>query len=196
MNYDTGQLNTLIRNRRSVKSVFFNGQPVDDAIILQMLENARWAPTHGLTEPWRFIIYSGDARKNLSAQLEELYKNITPSDHFNEKKLQKLIEMPLRTSHVIYICLKRQIDGKISEIEEICAVACAVQNMLLTAEAYGIGCYWSTGSLSTRDDMKEILGLEKEDRCLGFLVTGHYDQKPAATHRTEIEAKTDWYRES
>ena len=33
---------------------------------------------------------------------------------------------------------------KIHEIEEVEAVACAIQNILLTATAYGLGVFWSS----------------------------------------------------
>lgn len=54
------EINTLIRHRRSVFQAEYTGEKVDDAIINQMLENANWAPTHKMTEPWRFIVYTGD----------------------------------------------------------------------------------------------------------------------------------------
>lgn len=43
----------LIKKRRAIFPKDYNGQKVTKAEIRQMLEAARWAPTHGLTEPWR-----------------------------------------------------------------------------------------------------------------------------------------------
>jgi len=52
----TDQITDLIRRRRSVFPPMYNGQPVSDEIIPLLLENAHWAPTHPLTDPWRFVV--------------------------------------------------------------------------------------------------------------------------------------------
>ena len=46
----------LIKARRSVKPKDMNRREVAKADIEAMLEAANWAPTHGLTEPWRFVV--------------------------------------------------------------------------------------------------------------------------------------------
>ena len=48
------------------------------------------------------------------------------------------------SSAIIAVSMKRDVTEKIPEIEEIEAVACAIQNMLLTATAYGLGTFWSS----------------------------------------------------
>ena len=45
----------------------------DSSIIEQILENAKWAPTHGLNEPWRFVVFSGNSRQQLSDFLTGWY---------------------------------------------------------------------------------------------------------------------------
>ncbi|HMX05109.1 MAG TPA: nitroreductase family protein, partial [Chitinophagales bacterium] len=59
-------LNTIIRSRRSVKPEQYNTTPIAESIILEMLENARWAPTHARTEPWRFVVCTGDGLKRFA----------------------------------------------------------------------------------------------------------------------------------
>ena len=57
------QLNALIHQRRSIFPKDYTKERVDDTIVQQILENATWAPTHKLTEPWRFIVYTDEGRK-------------------------------------------------------------------------------------------------------------------------------------
>ena len=194
MQYSTDQLNHLIHHRRTVKTNHYTDQPVDDSIILQMLENARWAPTHGMTEPWHFVVFTGEGRNKFARFQAELYKQETTAEHFLDSKYQKLLNTPLQASHIILIGMSRQPSGKIPESEEICAVACAVQNMMLTATAYGVGCYWSTGGMTYREAMKEFLGLRPEDKCLGMLYVGNYEGEMPATIRKDIAEKTTWVR--
>src|SRR5688500_12630137 len=80
MSLSVAEFNDLIRNRRSVFPQFYTGETVDDKVIHQMIENARWAPTHKLTEPWRFIVFAGDGVKKLAEAQAEVYKEVTTRD--------------------------------------------------------------------------------------------------------------------
>ena len=66
MNFSYEQVNKLIKSRRSTKPRYFNGEKIEDSIVWQILENASWAPTHGLTQPWRFKIFTDDGLKKLA----------------------------------------------------------------------------------------------------------------------------------
>ena len=68
--YTPDQINQLIRNRRSVFPPMFTDQPIDKAIIKQLLENANWAPTHRFTEPWRFKVLRNNAKQRLGQFLD------------------------------------------------------------------------------------------------------------------------------
>src|SRR5688572_5511061 len=104
MNYNVEEINRLIRKRRSVfPKQFAAGQSVPDEIVHQILENATWAPTHGLTEPWYFIVFTGKGLKKLADFQSELYK-ATAGEKFKENKYQNLMDNPLKASHVIAIC--------------------------------------------------------------------------------------------
>ena len=50
----------FIRHRRSIFPSSYTDERVDDAIIEAMIESAQWAPTHKLTEPWRFRVFKGE----------------------------------------------------------------------------------------------------------------------------------------
>jgi len=72
-------------------------------------------------------------------------------------------------------------------------VACAVQNMHIVASAYGVGAYWSSGAFVYSDDMKEYLGLEGKDRCLGVFYVGYPKQPPEQIKRDDIASgKVQW----
>ena len=62
----------IIKNRRSIKPVKMNGKKIPDDQVRELLKLANWAPTHGRTEPWRFIVYSGNKVKEFCHQHAEL----------------------------------------------------------------------------------------------------------------------------
>ncbi len=187
-------INTLIRNRRSIKPESFSEQVVPENILIQILENANWAPTHGHTEPWRFIIFSGDARRKLGNFEANYYKNKTSEAQFVQKKYDKALNRPERATYVLALCMKRQTEGKkiMPEIEEVAAVSCAVQNMWLTAQAYGVAAYWGSGGATYSDEMKVFLDLAPQDKCLGFFYLGYSDQQPQGKRNSGIQDKIQW----
>ncbi|MDB4662800.1 nitroreductase [Verrucomicrobiales bacterium] len=165
--------NALIRRRRTIKPADMQDKPVENLHLATILENANSAPTHGKTEPWRFTVFSGDGRQRVADFLPALYKKSTSEEDFRQDKFEKLGKQPLMAPVVIAICMKRQAIEKIPEIEEIEAVACAVQNMHLTASALGLAAFWSTPPIVYSDEMRIWLGLESEkDKCLGFFYLG------------------------
>ncbi|MGD1841318.1 MAG: nitroreductase [Thermonemataceae bacterium] len=193
--YNTKEINQLIRHRRSVYPVqYVEGKVIDDTIIEQILENANWAPTHGRTEPWRFCVFTGDGLKKLAQFQAETYKKYTTTEDFKENKHQKLLDNPLKASHIISIGMKRQASGRIPEVEEIEAVACAVQNMYLTATAYGIGAYWGSGGITYYEEAKPFFDLEPEDKLLGFFYLGHIEKPSPEGKRAPVQEKVRWIK--
>lgn len=193
--FNTEELNKLIKQRRSIYTAQFTGEKVDDGIIHQMLENANWAPTHGLTEPWRFTVFTGEGIKKLAGYQAELYRKVTTAnDIFDNGKYEGLKTKPLTASHIIGIGMKRDDREKIPEIEEVEAVACAVQNMYLTATAYGIGCYWGSGGITYMEEAKAFFGLSAKDKFLGFLFVGIPGSKWPEGKRKPVQEKVSWVR--
>ena len=193
MKFDEAAINQLIRNRRSVFPKDYTGERIDDAIVNQMLENANWAPTHKLTEPWRFVVFTGDGLKKLATFQGECYKKVTTADGtFKEDRYQNLLSKPMDSSHIIAIGMKRDEKKGVPEIEEIGAVFCAIENMYLTATAYGIGCYLSTGGITNFEEAKDFFGLGKEDKLLGFLNLGMPKATLVEGKRKPIEEKVRW----
>ena len=189
-------LNNLIRNRRSVFPKDYTDDKIDDSIILQLLENANWAPTHKLTEPWRFKVFCEQGLNKFAGFQAQAYHNKHyGSDMFLEKKYQKLLNNPLKCSHIISVGMHRQAEALIPEVEEVAAVACAVQNILLTAQAYGLGAYWSTGGVTYNDNAKSFFDLRGQDKLLGFIYLGITDNTPLSGHRQPIGPKVSWCKE-
>ena len=185
--------NQLIKSRRSVFPKDYSGERVEDAIVHQMLENANWAPTHKLTEPWRFVVFTGNGLKKLAALQGECYKQVTTSNGtFREDRYQNMLAKPMECSHIIAVGMKRDEKKGVPEVEELGAVFCAVENMYLTATAYGIGCYLSTGGITNFEEAKELFGLGKEDRLLGFLNIGMPKGTLPEGRRKTVEEKVKW----
>lgn len=193
MNFNKEEVTRLLQNRRSIFPKQYSGERVSDKVIEEMLENANWAPTYKKTEPWRFMIFSDEGLDTLGKMQVEIYKEIHGKKS-DQSKLEKLLNKPKSCSHVIAIGMRRH--DSIKEVEEVCAVAAAVQNMHLTATAHGVGCYWSTGGITFWEESKPYFGLKKDDLLLGFLYIGMpKKEKWPTSKRKPIGKKVSWIRE-
>ena len=195
MNPDISQIKHLIAERRSVKPVQYSGERIDDHLVEMVLEAANWAPTHGYTEPWRFVVFTEDALSSLGKFMADLDQPDNSIEGFNQQRYDRLFKRPQMSSHVIGIGMKPGNNPKVPEIEEICSTAMAVQNMWLMAHSLGLGAYWSTGALAFRDETRNFFGLDPDCKSLGFFYMGIPAGKvPAGRRISEIEAKTTWRR--
>ncbi len=86
--------------------------------------------------------------------------------------------------------MKRDEQDRVPEWEEIAAVSMAIQNMWLTCYANNIGCYLSTPGF--KDEYGKLIGLNKNERSLGFFFMGSYDHKESLKIRDDINNKVEW----
>ena len=193
MKYNLSEITEIIKNRRTIYPQFYSSRKVHKEIIEHLLQNATWAPTHGMTQPWRFKVFTEESRKILSDKLSMLYKQLTPTENFREDKFVKMQARPFQASAAIVAYMKRGDNPKIPEIEEISSVACAIQNLCLTATAYGIGSFWSTPKIIYTKEMNDFLKISDEDKCMGIIYLGYPNDEWPKGQRKPIEYLTEWY---
>lgn len=196
MKFNEEELNKLMQLRRSLYPKDYTGEIVPEHIINQMLENANWAPNHKLTEPWRFTVFSGNGLKKLAAFQSECYKKVTEANGtFQQDRYQSLQTKPMESSHIIAVGMKRDAGKRLPEWEELGAVFCAVQNMYLTATAYGVGCYLSTGGITNFEEAKPFFGLGIDDKLCGFLHVGMPKGQLPEGRRKPVADKIIWVKD-
>lgn len=170
-----------------------NGRIIPDDAIIELLTLADAAPTHAKTEPWRFVIFGSDKVKEFTKRHAELYKQHTPEASFTQQKYNNLEQLGNNVSHIIVAWMKRVPNHKIPEIEEVAAVAAAIQNILLGATANGIASFWSTGGLTHHPALKEEFGLDEEDLMMGILYLGYTDEPfKEAVRLIPLQDKIEW----
>lgn len=192
MKFSVSEISELMRYRRTIYPKDYTERAVHRELVERILTNATWAPNHGMTQPWRFTVFTGDARKRLSDRLSEIYLANTPADKVLPKKLESIRQRPLQSSVVIAIGLQRDPSGKINERDELLAMGCAVQNMHLTCAAYGLGAFWATGAPMTGPAMKAFLGLGEQDLALGLFYIGYPAVEWPKGYRKPLDQLVHW----
>jgi len=192
-NFDLQAFDTLIKNRRSIFPQDYTGEPIDDVIVKKILEAALWAPSHKLTQPWRFVVFTGAGLKKLADVQADVYKRVTQADGtFKEERYQNLLTKPMLSSHIIAVIMKRDEKKSVPEIEEVGAVFCAVQNLYLATTAYGVGGYLSTGGITYFEESKVAFNLNADDKLIGFFHLGIPKRQPSALKRKTLDEVTEW----
>lgn len=132
-----------IYQRQSIGKVKPNSMPRD--VIEQLLSAAVQAPNHHKVRPWRFVVLTGAARERLGEVMARLLQANQPE--VNADDLQKQRLKPLRAPVVIAVAVDRPAIPKVQEIENVAAVAAAIQNLLVAAHAIGLGAIWRSDSV-------------------------------------------------
>ena len=68
-----------------------------------------------------------------------------------------------------------------------------IQNICLTATAYGIGSFWSTPKIIYTKEMNDFLKISDEDKCMGIIYLGYPNDEWPKGQRKPIEYLTEWY---
>ena len=155
---------TAIRTRRTHKA-YAPGQ-VDRAELEEILDLARWAPNHNLTNPWRFRVVGPGA-------LERLKLAAGP------EAAPKLDRAP---TLVVCSCALRGKDPTEDE-EDLHATACAAYIVLLAAHARGLAGYWRTPGVLRTPAGREAVGMPDGERFVGLIHLGRAVQEQSAPER-------------
>jgi nitroreductase len=182
-----------IRLRRSIKPDKMKPDPVERAVLERLLDAANWAPTHGRTEPWRFIVFEGEARRALA---EAVVSTMAPPDQdtlpADDPRREKVMRNFLTPPFCIAIISATSSNPKIVPHEEIISTGIAVEHIQLTARSLGIATYWTSGEKAFHPRMAKFLGITPPHQCLGFLYVGWPAIEWPEGERQPIAHKVTW----
>lgn len=187
------EINTVIRDRRTIYPEQYSDREVPKEIMEQILTNGTWAPTHGKTQPWRFKVYSGEGRNILVESVSKLYTECTLEAEFSKHKLARFENRIKSSSVLVLLVMRRTENTRIPLYEELAAVAAASQNILLTAAAYGVGSFWSSPKFLYTPQANQTFGLKEDDVIQGLLYFGYTEADLPKGQRKPIEEVTEWF---
>ena len=168
--------------------------PVPRELIEQMLAAAVQAPNHFKARPWRFIVLAGQSRQDLGDCMAESFKKRSAAMAADALAAAMEVERsrPLRAPLIIAAAVNLPEQPREIEVENICAAAAAVQNLLLAAHALGLGAKWRTGGPAYDPDVKAFLGLAPDQHLIGLLYIGYPEKESVAPTRPSFEDRTTW----
>ena len=177
-----------IHNRQSAAKIKAD-QPLARDLIEKLLSAAVQAPNHHKTRPWRFVVVSGDSRKKYGEVLAAALRKRKPDS--TEEALQVERGKPLRYPTTIVVGVDKPSDPKASELENVIAVAAAVENLLLAACGLGLIGVWRSGKAAEDVEVKKFFGFAADQHVIGFIHVG-YPEKVEPVVRPSFEDRTVW----
>jgi nitroreductase len=161
-----------IRGRRTHKQ--FAPEPIGRDTLEELLELARWAPNHKLTEPWRFRVVGPETL----ARLKEIA---------GPKEAVKLERAPT------LVVVSASLDGDpLQDEEDLHATAVAVYVVLLAAHARGLASYWRTPAVLRSDEGRAAVGLPRRERFVGMIYLGYPCSQPPAKERQPLATRLEY----
>src|SRR5215213_1559411 len=158
-----------IRTRRTVKA--FEPQPIEQPLLDELLELARWAPNHHLTNPWRFRVLGPRALERLKAVAAELAAHDCP-DGADQEEVRRAAAAKLDRAPTLVACSVVRSADPAEREEDRDAAACAAYIVLLAAHARGLAGYWRTPGVLRAPEGREAVGIPEGERFVGLLHLG------------------------
>jgi nitroreductase len=158
-----------IKGRRSIRA--FRNKDVPAVIVEELIDAARWAPSAGNIQPWKFIVVRKPRikRRLVRAALGQMF----------------IEEAPV----VIVVCVneERSSQGYGVRGETLYCIqdaAAAIQNIHLTAYSLGLGTCW-VGAFR-EEETREILKIPRGTRPVAIIPVGYPAEVPTARTRKPI----------
>ena len=164
------ELEEAIRSRRTHKQ--FDAKPLERAELEALLDLARWAPNHRLTNPWRFYVLGPESRARLEAGAERLQAGSS----FKLRRAPTLVLVTTVTS-----------GDQNQDDEDRLATGAAIYGLLLGAHARGLASFWNTPAVLTSPDGRAALGLADAEQPVGLVHLGRPHHTPVARERAPLE---------
>lgn len=158
---------TAVRTRRTHKA--YRPEPVGRETLEGLLDLARWAPNHNLTNPWRFRVVGPRA-------LERLKEAAGP------EAATKLDRAP-----TLVVCSCALTGDPIQDEEDLHAAAVAAYIVLLAAHARGLAGYWRTPEVLRTGEGRAAVGIPEDERFVGLLHLGEAVQEKEPPERAPAE---------
>jgi len=174
-------LNEAIHTQRAIRH--FKPDPVDDAIIEQMIEAATRAPNGGNQQPARYIVIRD---RDTKAQLGKIFDELGQAMSYGAPDRTPWPDVPV----LIAICTVPGTEGAGHPPTSEASVLPAVQNLLLTARSLGIGTVLTTRFRQREDEVKQILGLPANGHVHVIVPTGWPARRFGPTTRKPVEEIT------
>jgi nitroreductase len=185
-----------IAQRRSIRT--FKDTPIPKEVLLKILEAGTQAPSGKNAQPWRFIVVQGDKRADMVRVMREGIANLkaqgidTGSAPWTAKIMEQApVTVFVLNAEVEGLNPEKSIPALTWELVNVQSIGAAIQNMLLAAQAQGVGSLWIGDIFLAYREL--CAWLEETHELVAAVSFGYPDEQPEARPRKSVDEVTIWH---
>ena len=176
--------------RRSANKAFISTPGPTPQQLDELLAATTRVPDHRRLEPWRFIVFEGEAREKFGDAAARVQEEEAPQAGI--KALEETRGLLMRAPTVVAVISSPKDDNKTPIWEQELSAGALCYNLLLTANAAGWAGCWLTEWISFSSGINKVLGLERGERIAGFIYLGTATMDPQERARPEATPVQRW----
>ena len=211
---ETAELTKLIKSRRSIR--LFQDKPVPEALLVQAVETATWAPNGSNAQNWRFFIILdkkviNSVADSIQADMKTMVSwpemaNVAPV--FSRPGGPPRVD-PLSTAPALIVVAavrspnpmvdamakRAKTDPKAKQMYEGLQVvagwaqstSAAVATLMLVLHQMGLGSLWMTGGLHAKTDIEKLLKIPAGLDVVTLVPVGYPAENPTKDRKPVTE---------
>lgn len=193
-----------IYSRRSIRK--YTDEPVSHLVIEQIIDAGRVAPSAKNRQPWKYLVYSGEAKdrllgimkKGIEAEAVRPRLPLSASGLSDAENTLRIME----NAPVIMVVLNTNgkspfvqlnADERFTEINDLMSIGASIENMLLKAEELNIGTLWIGNTCFAYQELIEYIGSGSTGELVGAVALGHKAEAPAMRPRKKIQDIIEYF---
>lgn len=184
-----------INKRRSIRR--FKSDPISKDVIRTILDAGIKAPSGKNKQPWEFVVVTEDTRREMVRiirdgimSFKEEHGDVGSAEYSVKIMEQAPVTIFIFNPYGTYPWQEKTVGQQIAETVDVQSVGAAIQNMILAAEALGLGSLWICDVFFAYEEI--CRWLKKDCQMVAALALGYADESPAMRPRKSIDEITEW----
>jgi nitroreductase len=189
---DQSSLQTFLKTRKSASAKAMSGPGPNAEQLQDMLEIAVRVPDHGKLSPWRFVVFTDEARLQVGALFAQRFAELHPDYPAENVNFQK--GLFARAPVVVAVISSAAEHIKIPVWEQQMSAAAVCYNLVLAAQALGFDAQWQSDWVAYDAGAKAAMGVTAQEKVAGLIYVGTSSVALEDRPRPDAKALTTFWR--
>lgn len=192
----------VISHRRSIRR--YKQTEIPPEAVSEILDAGRLAPSGKNKQPWRFFVYGGEQKRQLLVAMEAGIRRESEAEALLPESAQGLPDARntlriMQEAPILIVVVNPYgkspfepitADGRFAEIVDSLSIGAAIENMLLTADAMGIGSLWIANTCFAYPEL--VSDMKTTGQLIGAVALGYADEQPAQRPRRPLDELVEY----
>jgi nitroreductase len=188
---DTSSILDFLKSRKSGSAKTMAGPSPSPQQVQDILQIGVRVPDHGKLAPWRFVVFEGDARRDVGQGFAKVWATLHPEHGAESLAFQA--ELFMRAPLVIAVVSTAAPHGKIPIWEQQMSAAAVCYNIVLAATAMDFAAQWQTDWVAYDGGAKAMMGLGEFEKVAGLIYIGQSTMPLEDRPRPDVSALTTYW---